>query len=62
VVSLNGISPNVESVGRKTYVLTRDSFLVTKSTPPPTVATFIEFVRSSAGAAIIAANGAVPVK
>ena len=61
-VSLNGISPNVQNVGRKTYVLTRDSFLVTKSTPPPTVARFIEFVRSSAGAAIIAANGAVPVK
>ena len=62
VVSLNGIVPSVDNVGRKTYMLTRDSFLVTKATPPPTVAKFIEFVRSSAGAAVIVANGAVPVK
>lgn len=62
VVSLNGIIPSVENVGRKIYVLTRDSFLVTKAMPPSTIATFIEFVRSSAGAAVIVANGAVPVK
>ena len=62
VVALNGIIPSVDNVGRKTYMLTRDSFLVTKATPPPTVAKFIEFVRSSAGAAVIVANGAVPVK
>jgi ABC-type phosphate transport system substrate-binding protein len=52
----------VDNIGRKTYVLTRDSFLVTKAAPPPTVAKFIEFVRSSAGAAVIVTNGAVPVK
>lgn len=61
-VSLNGIIPSAENVARKTYILTRDSFLVTKAVPPPTVAKFIEFVRSSAGAAVIVANGAVPVK
>jgi phosphate transport system substrate-binding protein len=59
-VSLNGIIPSVDNVGRKTYTLTRDSFLVTKATPSPTVAKFIEFVRSFAGAAVIVANGAVP--
>ena len=62
VVSLNGIIPSVDTVGRKTYILTRDSFLVTKAMPPPAVAKFIEFVRGSAGAAVIVANGAVPVK
>lgn len=61
-VSLNGIIPSAENVGRRTYTLTRDSFLVTKTTPPPAVSRFIEFVRGSAGAAVIAANGAVPVK
>ena len=61
-VSLNGIVPSAENVGRKTYTLTRDSFLVTKATPPPAVSKFVEFVRSSAGAAVIVANGAVPVK
>ena len=52
----------MENVERKTYMLTRDSFLVTTATPLPTVAKFIDFVRSSAGAAVIVANGAVPVK
>jgi phosphate transport system substrate-binding protein len=61
-VSLNGVIPSAENVGRKTYTLTRDSFLVTKATPPPAVSKFVEFVRSSAGAAVIVANGAVPVK
>lgn len=61
-LSLNGVVPSAENVGRKAYTLTRDSFLVTKATPPPAVSKFVEFVRSSAGAAVIVANGAVPVK
>jgi phosphate transport system substrate-binding protein len=61
-VSLNGIVPSAENVSRGTYTLTRDSFLVTKVTPRPAVSRFIEFVRSPAGAAVITANGAVPVK
>ena len=61
-LSLNGVIPSAETVGRKTYTLTRDSFLVTKTTPPPAVSRFVEFVRSSAGVAVIVANGAVPVK
>ena len=61
-VSLNGVVPSTENVERKTYTLTRDSFLVTKAAPAPAVSRFIEFIRSSAGAAVIGANGAVPVK
>jgi phosphate transport system substrate-binding protein len=61
-LSRNGVVPDAENVARKTYTLTRDSFLVTKATPPPAVSEFVEFVRSSAGAAVIVANGAVPVK
>lgn len=61
-VSLNGVIPSAENVARKIYTLTRDSFLVTKATPPPAVSKFVEFVRSPAGAAVIVANGAVPVK
>jgi phosphate transport system substrate-binding protein len=61
-VSLNGVIPSAENVGRKTYTLTRDSFLVTKATPSPAVSKFVEFVRSSVGAGVIVANGAVPVK
>jgi phosphate transport system substrate-binding protein len=62
VLALNGIVPTAENVERKFYTLTRDSFLVTKATPPAAVSKFLEFVRSPAGAAVIAANGAVPVK
>jgi len=61
-VALNGVVPSTENVSRGTYTLTRDSFLVTKATPKPAVSRFIEFVRSPAGAAVIAANGAVPVR
>jgi phosphate transport system substrate-binding protein len=61
-LSLNGVIPSAENVGRKTYVLTRDSFLVTKGAAAPAVARFVEFIRSSAGTAVIVANGAVPVK
>jgi len=61
-LSLNGVIPSAENVGRNTYTLTRDSFLVTKAMPPAAVSNFVEFVRSSAGVAVIVANGAVPVK
>jgi phosphate transport system substrate-binding protein len=61
-VSLNGVVPSAANVERTAYALTRDSFLVTKATPPPAVAKFVEFVRSPAGTAVILANGAVPVK
>lgn len=60
-LSLNGIVLSADNVRRKTYTMTRDSFLVTKATASPAVSKFLEFVRSPAGAAVIAANGAVPV-
>lgn len=61
-VALRGIAPTAENVQRKTYVLTRDSFLVVKTPASPAVARFLEFVRSPIGVGVIAANGAVPVK
>ena len=61
-LSLNGVDPSGENVERKAYTLTRDSYLVTRAPPSPAVARFIEFIRSPAGAAVIVANGAVPVK
>jgi phosphate transport system substrate-binding protein len=61
-LSLNGVVPSADNVTRNAYTLTRDSFLVTKTPPPAAVAKFVEFVRSPAGATVIAANGAVPVK
>ncbi len=61
-VSLNGIAPTAENVRNGAYALTRDSFLVTRTSPSPQVAKFLDFVFSPAGAQIIGANGAVPTK
>ena len=47
-LSLNGVDPSGENVERKTYTLTRDSYLVTRAPPSPAVARFIEFIRSPA--------------
>lgn len=61
-LSLDGIAPRAENVKNQRYNLTRDSFLITKATPSPAVARFLDFIRSPAGAEVIAANGAVPVQ
>lgn len=61
-VSLGGVAPSAENVKRIAYALVRESFFVTRGSPPPAVARFVEFTRSSGGEDVIAANGAVPVK
>jgi len=60
--SLNGTAPGADNVKRKAYTLIRESFFVTRGSPPAAVARFIEFTRSASGDEVIAANGAVPVK
>jgi len=61
-VSLDGIAPGADNVKRKAYTLIRESYFVTRGSPPAVVAHFIEFTRSASGDDVIAANGAVPVK
>ena len=61
-VSLNGVAPGADNVKRKTYTLIRESFFVTRGSPPAAVARFIEFTRSTSGDDVISANGAVPAK
>lgn len=60
--SLNGVAPSADNVRRKSYTLIRESFFVTRGSPSPTVARFIEFTRGSSGDDVIAANGALPAK
>jgi len=60
-VSLRGVAPTAANVKNRTYSFTRDSFLVTQSSPSKAVARFMEFVQSDVGAKVIAMNGAVPV-
>ncbi len=61
-LSFNGIAPSPENVEQGTYPLVRKSFLVTRATPPPAVAQFLQFVRDPAGAKVIRANGAIPLR
>ena len=61
-LSLGGVAPTPEEIDRKAYRLVRQSFLVVRSPAPPAVARIVEFARGPAGAAVITANGAIPVK
>lgn len=61
-LALRSVEPTAANVQNKRYVLTRDSFLVTKAAPSFAVAKFMEFIRSEAAQKVIAANGAVPVR
>ena len=58
-LALNGIVADESNVAAGRYRLTRDVFLVTGRSPPEPVNSFIAFVRSSEGAAVIKANGAI---
>jgi phosphate transport system substrate-binding protein len=58
-IALNGIVANEASVGAGQYRLTRDAFLVTGKAPSAPAKTFIDFVGSAEGAAVIRANGAI---
>ncbi len=61
-LALNGAEPSEANIASGRYKLTRDAFLVTRSAPPPPVKAFIDFAKSAEGAAVIRANGALPVK
>ena len=61
-LSINGIAPSLENVERAAYSLVRKSFLVTRATPPPAVARFLQFVRDPSGERVIRANGAIPAR
>lgn len=61
-LSINGIAPTPENVERAAYPLVRKAFLITRATPPPPVAQFLQFVRDPAGEKVIRANGAIPVR
>jgi phosphate transport system substrate-binding protein len=58
-LALSGVAASEDNIIAAKYRLTRDSFLVTGNTPSAVVKSFIDFVRSSEGAAVIKANGAI---
>ena len=57
ILSLDGITPSVRTMSDRSYPYSKAFFMVTKNNPTASVRRFIDFVRSPAGAAILAKNG-----
>jgi len=62
ILSLDGITPSVRTMVDTSYPYSKTFFVVTKKNPPASVSRFIDFVRSPAGAAILAKNGQVAAR
>jgi ABC-type phosphate transport system substrate-binding protein len=60
-IALDGIAADEANVAAGRYRLTRDTFLVTRNDASARVKSFIDFVNSAEGAAVIRANGAIAV-
>lgn len=61
-VVLDGVAPTAANVTGGRHTLTRQSFLLTRSEPPPAVQRFLDFVRSADGERVIRGSAAVPVR
>lgn len=59
-VSLDGLTPTEANVTAGKYRLIREVFLVAKGNASPSTKAFLAFVKSSNGAKVIKANGAIP--
>lgn len=57
IISLDGITPSVRTMADRSYPYSKTFFMMTKNNPSAAVRRFIDFVRSPAGAAILAKNG-----
>jgi len=57
ILALDGVVPSVRAMADGSYPYSKTFFMVTKINPPASVRRFIDFVRSPAGAAILAKNG-----
>jgi phosphate transport system substrate-binding protein len=62
MLALGGVQPTEANIIARRYRLTRDAFLITRKEVSPAVKAFIDFVRSTDGAAVIRANGAVAAR
>ena len=59
-LSLDGVAPTAENVRTARYPMVRRSYLITRRSPAPHVAAFLDFIRDTAGARVITVSGAVP--
>jgi phosphate transport system substrate-binding protein len=60
ILSFNGIIPSLDSVSGGGYPLVKPLLLVTAPNTPATALSFVKFVRSSQGRAILVKYGALP--
>lgn len=60
-VSINGISPSIETVRNKSYGIVRPFLYLTSGKPTAQAQAFIDFVLSDQGQAILRKEGLVPV-
>ncbi|MGE5698821.1 MAG: substrate-binding domain-containing protein [Deltaproteobacteria bacterium] len=60
VLALDGIVPSMRAIADGSYPYAKTLYMVTRKNPPLEIRRFIEFVRSPAGAAILAKNGQIP--
>ncbi|MBM3530962.1 MAG: hypothetical protein FJX62_23030 [Alphaproteobacteria bacterium] len=61
-LTLGGVEPSEANVSSGRYRLVRDAFLILRNDAPVHVRSFIDFIRSAEGSAIVRANGAVAVR
>ena len=57
ILPLGGVTPSVRTMANGSYPYSKTFFMVVKTDTPAAVRRFIDFVRSPAGAAILAKNG-----
>ena len=62
IISLDGITPSVQTIADRSYPYSKMFFMVTRKNIPAAVRRFIDFVRSPAGAAILSKNGQEAVR
>lgn len=62
ILSVDGIMPGVRTMAARSYPYSKTFFMVARKNPRASVRRFIDFVRSRAGAAVLAKNGQEAVR
>jgi phosphate transport system substrate-binding protein len=60
-VSINGVAPTADNIANRTYKIQRDYLLITKGSPMGLAKSFLDYVLSSGGQALLKADGEVPI-
>lgn len=60
-LTINGEKPTVETVQKKTYVLSRDLYMISNGEPTGAAKSYIDWIKGAEGQAIVKAEGFVPL-